>query len=997
MLAVSKLSPGQEAYYERSVADGTDDYYAGGGESPGVWAGRGAGELELVGTVGDGELGRLISGRHPLTGTLLRAQAPTKQTTIERIDPATGERYVEQKPLKPVAGYDLVFSPPKSVSLLHALGSEEVRHAVNQAHLAAWQATLAYLEERACVTRKGKNGRVRERGSGFVAAAYHHRTSRAQDPHLHTHVIVANMAKTPSDGEWRALDGAPILKTYRLAAGYLYQSQLRFELTRSLGVEWREPVKGMAEIAGVPDHALKAFSQRRVQVLDYLERHGSTGFYAAKVAAVETRDRKEPVDLPRLREEWRARAAEHDLGRRELKRLLGRAVEHHVDPRRVAEIAAHLAGPEGLTEKRSTFSGPDAVIAWAQANRQGAPVERVLALVRDFLSNDEVATVERATIGRPARYSTEELLRQERVAVKVATNTDARRVPTVAEETVAKAVAERKRPLSREQAAMVRAVAASPERVVCVVGHAGSGKTTALAALADTFRREGHVAIGAAPSGVAAANLAAETGLPSGTLHRLLAEAREHGGLPDRCLVVVDEAGMADTRTLSRLLWQAEHAHAKLVLVGDPAQLPAVGPGGLYAAIVERKGAIELSDNRRQRDELEGEALALLRAGRPRDYLAYAAEQGRLTVVHTRAEAKARLLVDWWRAASADPDRSVMIAYRRADVAELNSVARTLLDDQGRLGRRRLQLENGLELAVGDRILCTRNDRRLAVTNGSRGTIVDVDPKRRSVVVDLDDKRRVELPADYVDAGHVAYGYALTGHKTQGLTVERAFVLADYQRALKEWGYVALSRAREQTRLYTIEDCFDRDASPHRIEPAGPVDRLADALSRPAAELLALDATRGGTLLSDRARLTLETRQLDEWQKTLKQERLKAAHELHETRRKLETMGALARARHRRTLRETIGQREERVARLDRELDQVESRRRLNRERILELARSAPRPERGLSRERAISHSLERVRGLDPRNRAVTTSRYPCPGRSRAPARESGRARPRPP
>jgi conjugative relaxase-like TrwC/TraI family protein len=218
MLSVSKLSPGQEAYYERSVAAGIDDYYAGRGESPGIWIGGGAAELELEGVVGEGELGRLISGHHPLTSAELRRHPPKKQITVERIDPATGERRLEQKSLLPVAGSDLVFSPPKSVSLLHALGSEDVRHAVNQAHLAAWQAALAYLEQRACVTRKGKNGVVRERGSGFVAAAYQHRTSRAQDPHLHTHVIVANMARSP-DGEWRALDGEPILKHYRLAAG----------------------------------------------------------------------------------------------------------------------------------------------------------------------------------------------------------------------------------------------------------------------------------------------------------------------------------------------------------------------------------------------------------------------------------------------------------------------------------------------------------------------------------------------------------------------------------------------------------------------------------------------------------------------------------------------------------------------------------------------------------------------------------------------------------
>ena len=200
MLSISKLSPGQEAYYERSVAAGVDDYYAGRGESPGIWTGRGTAELELEGVVGDGELGRLISGHHPLTSAELRRHPPKRVIKVERIDPATGERRLEQKTLSPVAGYDLVFSPPKSVSLLHALGSEEVRHAVNQAHLAAWQAALSYLEEDACVTRKGKDGVLRERGSGFVAAAYQHRTSRAQDPHLHTHVIVANMAKSPSDG-----------------------------------------------------------------------------------------------------------------------------------------------------------------------------------------------------------------------------------------------------------------------------------------------------------------------------------------------------------------------------------------------------------------------------------------------------------------------------------------------------------------------------------------------------------------------------------------------------------------------------------------------------------------------------------------------------------------------------------------------------------------------------------------------------------------------------
>src|SRR5580765_1955476 len=266
MLSVAKLTPGQEGYYERSVAAGLDDYYAGRGESPGIWIGAGAQTLGLEGVVQEGELGRLIRGLHPHTEEQLRArrQAKARVITIERIDPLTDERSIETKRLAPVAGFDLVFSPPKSVSLLHALGDEDTRRAVNEAHAAAWQAALGYLEDEACVTRRGKNGFIREHGGGFVAAAYQHRTSRAQDPHLHTHVIVANMTQSPSDEKWRPLDGEAILKTYRLAAGYLYEAQLRVELSRTLGVEWEKPRKGWAELVGVPRRVIDEFSTRRL-------------------------------------------------------------------------------------------------------------------------------------------------------------------------------------------------------------------------------------------------------------------------------------------------------------------------------------------------------------------------------------------------------------------------------------------------------------------------------------------------------------------------------------------------------------------------------------------------------------------------------------------------------------------------------------------------------------------------------------------------------------
>jgi conjugative relaxase-like TrwC/TraI family protein len=402
---------------------------------------------------------------------------------------------LEEKKLAPVAGFDLVFSTPKSVSLLHALGNEETRAAIAEAHRSAWQAALTYLEEEACVTRRGKDGFLREHGGGFVAAAYQHRTSRAQDPHLHTHVIVANMTQSPSDGEWRALDGEAILKTYRLAAGYLYEAQLRFELSARLGVEWKEPEKGWAELKGVPRSVVDAFSTRRAQVVEHMSEQGTSGFSAAQVAAVASREPKEELDLPRLTDEWAARAAEHGLGRVELQDFLHRSPYREPSPAELVALAERLLGPEGLTEKRSAFSEPELVMAWAQAHVGGAPVERVRALAARLL---ELPGVERVSEvpppGKAAYFSTADLLRIERETLALIERGRDVGAPAVVGALVDELLAEHvdDRFLSAEQERMVRAVTSSRDRVLCVVGPAGSGKTSAVRAAAQAFGSGGR-------------------------------------------------------------------------------------------------------------------------------------------------------------------------------------------------------------------------------------------------------------------------------------------------------------------------------------------------------------------------------------------------------------------------------------------------------------------------------------------------------------------------
>jgi conjugative relaxase-like TrwC/TraI family protein len=287
VLSIGKLAPGQHEYYLDTVARGAEEYYTAEGESPGRWTGRSAARLGLHGAVNGEGLGAVLSARNPGDG--------------ERLVPAQGRARTP--------GFDCTFSAPKSVSLLWALGPPDVARQVREAHDAAVDAALAVLEVEASRARRGRGGLVQVDADGFVAAAFRHRTSRAGDPQLHTHALVANLAYAPSEDRWTALDARP-LYAWAKSAGYLYEAQLRIELTRRLGVEWAQPVRGIGEIAGFPRRVLRHFSQRRQQVEAHLADVGMSSGKAAQIATYATRtpkDRSTPMFS--LFMEWRQRAA----------------------------------------------------------------------------------------------------------------------------------------------------------------------------------------------------------------------------------------------------------------------------------------------------------------------------------------------------------------------------------------------------------------------------------------------------------------------------------------------------------------------------------------------------------------------------------------------------------------------------------------------------------------------------------------------------------------
>ena len=388
-------------------------------------------------------------------------------------------------------------------------------------------------------------------------------------------------------------------------------------------------------------------------------------------------------------------------------------------------------------------------------------------------------------------------------------------------------------------------------------GGPGRARPSPWAAARHAWQLDGYRLLACAPTGIATVSLEAEGFEEVATCDRLLGDLdRGREQLDGGTVLVVDEAGMLGSRKLTRLLGHAQQAQAKVVLVGDDRQLAAIDAGGGFRALRLRLGATELTENRRQHQAWEREALELVRGGLVEEAVAAYRAHDRVVAAESKPAATLALLQDWWQAwqeAERDPAQDVIVlAGRRAEVDRLNSACQQLLAARGRLGPERLQIEDR-QLAVGDRVVCGRNAiAQLGVANGTRGTITALDPDARTLTIRVDgkDPREVTLPGWYLDGRsrgernrRVDLAYATTGHRAQGLTRWRALVRLTGSED-SNWLYVQLSRARHETTLYPV-------VGP---EPQGPAEldlpdrevgdgyaQLAQALSRAGDQTLAID------------------------------------------------------------------------------------------------------------------------------------------------------------
>jgi DNA primase catalytic core len=819
-----------------------------------------------------------------------------------------------------VAGYDLTFSPVKSVSTLWALGSPPVAAAVERAHQAAVADALRFLETRALFTREGNRGVRQVEVTGLVAAAFTHRDSRAGDPDLHTHVAVANKVQTlPGSGpdgrggKWLSIDGRTLFKA-GVAASETYNTALERHLNAELGVRFaqrpgtdprKRPVR---EIVGVDSRLNERWSARRASIqtrrgklaTEFQRTHGRPptpveSIALAQQATLETREAKhEPRSLAEQRAAWRAQATEV-LGGPEQIAAMVRAT--------LAPAPAHGPGQPGgavvdtgVVDTAWLAAAAGRVVTAVEARRSTWQVWHVhaealrqvraadlqptqIGPVVDLLV-DEALAVGSVSLARPTdaiteppalrrrdgssvytvvgadQYTSARVLAAERRLVATAGRRDGRTATAAAVELALLEATANGAALNPGQAGLVRDLATSGARLQLAIAPAGAGKTTAMRALAAAWIEGGGDVVGLAPSAAAAEMLRTQTDTRTDTLAKLVWSIQT-GDLPNwakrigpSTLVLIDEAGMADTLSLDTAVQFVIARGGSVRLVGDDQQLAAIGAGGVLRDLAATHGATRLSELLRFTDPAEAAATLALRDGRP-EALGFYLDHGRVHVGDL--DTLTADVFDAWLGDRANGRDAVMLAPTRELAAELNRRARDHRLDgaPGASAGGTVRLADGNRASVGELVITRANQRSLRISgsdwvkNGDRWLVLDIGDKGDLTAAHTRTGRRVTLPAAYV-AESVELGYATTVHGAQGVSVDVMHGLATGQESRQQL-YTMLTRGRHANHVY-LQVVGDGDPHnvirPDNISPPTATDLLETVLARDASAVSATTLRR---------------------------------------------------------------------------------------------------------------------------------------------------------
>lgn len=756
-------------YLLRSVVRGDCDlaepsavlrYYTEAGTPPGRWLGKGIaefgdGKLKPGDTVTEEQLKRLIGvGLDPVTGEPLGLTFPEAAGFSNR---------------KVVAGFDLTFSVPKSVSVLWGLTDRQSKALILAAHHGALAEVVDFFEREIAATRIGHGGTAQVDVVGVAAVAYDHWDSRAHDPQLHTHLVISNKARTLIDGQWRTLDSRAMYKA-QVALSEHYNAVLMDRLTGTFGIGWDQRDRGERrtkawEITGVPEGLISEFSSRSRDVdvrtdqliAQYEARHGrrpspETINKLRAQATLETRPEKQIRSLADLTTEWHHRATSH-VGEATAwaHEVIASGLGHTF---RADDVSADLVDKLGarvvdvVSQKRATWTYWN---LWAEATRQTMGVRLASHEEREQLVSRVVSAAQARSLPltppelaptpamllradgssalRPRHHVVYSNTRVMAAETRLLTRAEGTSGPVAGRSGLRVAVQARYRGhhLTDEQMTALVSIATSGRVVDVLVGPAGTGKTTAMSALLTAWHHDhgpGSV-IGLAPSAAAAKVLADDLGISCDTTARWLTSHHHgHTQFTQGQLVIVDEASLASTMDLDRITAAVEQVGTKALLVGDPAQLQSVDAGGALGMLVEARntaavedptlvarGAPTLTGVHRFRHDWEKTASLALRDG---DVSVIDTYNHHDRIRHgTTAEMIDTAYAAWQRSIAAG-ETSVLVAEATTVVHDLNQRARadrimTSLTSPGR----DVPLADGDRASVGDLVITRRNDRTL--------------------------------------------------------------------------------------------------------------------------------------------------------------------------------------------------------------------------------------------------------------------------------------------